>query len=78
MTTPGVYEHHKGGHYTVLMLARSSTNARPGVLQVVYVSHSGTIANPAGLPLVREEAEFSEMVQWPDGKHHPRFRKVSP
>lgn len=72
--TPGVYEHYKGGRYTVLMVIKDSTNARmtddgkPDV--VVYVSLTN------GSVWCRDLAEFIEPVAWSDGSTRPRFRKA--
>jgi len=76
---PGVYEHYKGGKYTVLFNAHDSTNGRldaeefttpedhPDRHMVVYVSHTTGRIN------VREQGEFLEFVTWPDGVKRPRF-----
>lgn len=65
---PGkVYEHFKDGKYLVLAVADDSTNAREGNKVVVYVSLT------YGKTLVRDLAEFTEEVEWPDGKKGPRF-----
>lgn len=57
---PGIYRHHRGGLYRVLLTAIESTNAREGVEVVVYVSLT------TGLVRVRTVAEFKEYVEWPD------------
>lgn len=62
-----VYEHFKEGKYLVLAVADDSTNAREGNKVVVYVSLT------YGKVLVRDVAEFTEEVEWPDGKKGPRF-----
>src|SRR5581483_7591185 len=66
---PGkVYTHYKNGRYTVLCLTEESTNARKGNNGgVVYVSLTyGKIKH-------RDFDEFTELVEWPDGKMRPRF-----
>jgi hypothetical protein len=62
-----IYKHYKGGRYLVLHNTEESTNARQGELGVVYVSLTyGKIKH-------RDLAEFTEEVEWPDGKKRPRF-----
>lgn len=64
---PGPFVHYEGGRYRVLFVARDSTNAREGNRLVVYVSLTyGTIN-------ARDEVEFVEPVEWPDGVWRPRF-----
>jgi hypothetical protein len=70
LVEPGVYSHHRGGHYSVLFLATDSTNSRAGKPVVVYVSMT------TGERKVRELIEFLEPVQWPDGTIRPRFRRL--
>ena len=62
-----IYEHHKGGKYLVLFVADDSTNARPGNKVVIYVSLT------YGVIKARDLAEFTEMVEWPDGQKRERF-----
>jgi hypothetical protein len=72
---PGVYEHYKGGKYTVLFNAHDSTNKRvddstietSALSVVVYVSHTTGRIN------VRDLDEFTEFVVWPDGVKRQRF-----
>ncbi len=65
--TGSVYEHFKGGRYTVIHIADDSTNERVGRKSVVYVSLTyGTVK-------CRDLEEFNELVEWPDGTHNPRF-----
>lgn len=64
---PGVYEHFKGGRYTVLHEAYHSETSQA---MVVYVSHKyGTL-------WVRPRDMFTELVKWPSGKLEPRFKKI--
>lgn len=62
-----VYDHFKEGKYLVLSVAEDSTNAREGNKVVVYVSLT------YGKVLVRDLAEFTEEVEWPDGQKRSRF-----
>jgi hypothetical protein len=69
---PGrMYEHYKGGRYTVLLLVQDSTNARVKDTEkddmVVYVSLT------KGRVWCRELSEFIEPIEWPDGQTRPRF-----
>ena len=66
---PGLYLHHKGGRYRVLMLATESTNARVGTPVVVYISLT------TGDVHTRDFEEWREPVPWPDGETRPRFAK---
>lgn len=72
---PGIYEHFKGGRYTVLGIVFDSTNGADHKEMVHYVSHS------SGLPFVRDLSEFlsSATVQRLDGMSRdvPRFRLVT-
>ncbi len=63
----GTYRHHLGGLYTVICCAVDSTNSRVGVPVVVYVSLS------TGQVRVRDQSEFTEIVEWPDGFRRARF-----
>jgi hypothetical protein len=65
-----VYAHHGGGKYVVLHVVEDSTNARAGSLGVVYVSLT------YGKIKYRDLIEFTEDVEWPDGKRRPRFTLV--
>lgn len=60
MTRSAVYRHFRGGLYRVLFVATESTNGRPRVPTVVYVSLENGSVN------VRDEAEFHEMVEGND------------
>lgn len=63
MTRQGIYKHYKGGLYTVLFVARNSTNGPDeGKNVVVYVSHKD------GYVSSRDEGQFHEMVN-PNPKH---------
>lgn len=63
----GAYMHYKGGTYTVLAVAKDSTNEREGNEVVVYKS------NANGETYCRDLSEFTEMVDWPDGTKRGRF-----
>lgn len=63
----GVYRHKDGGLYRVVGTALESTNGRPRLPVVIYVSLDKGEAN------VRDLAEFTEAVAWPDGVTRPRF-----
>lgn len=65
-----IYEHYKGGRYTLLHKAYNSTNSSDRTEMVVYVSHT------TGGIFVRESTEFYEKVLWPDGEYRPRFNLV--
>ena len=75
MTRQGIYQHYKGGSYTVLFVARDSTNGpTEGRNLVVYMDHR------YGHVHARSEEEFHEPVE-PDpslgylpGVKVPRFR----
>jgi hypothetical protein len=62
----GLYQHFKGGHYTVLMIASDSETKEP---VVVYEGITGSI-------WVRPLVMFTEEVVWPDGVKRPRFVRV--
>lgn len=62
-----VYKHHKGGTYTVICVGLESTNSRPRLPVVVYVSHERGYIN------MRDLKEWEEVVMWPDGLERPRF-----
>lgn len=65
-----IYQHYKGGTYTLLCRAFNSTNSADREEMVVYVSHT------TGAIYVRESREFFEDVKWPDGLWMPRFRLI--
>ena len=67
LETQAVYDHYKGGKYTVLFVGYESTNARTPGRIVVYVSHT------YGQVKCRDFEEFIEEVEWPDGTLQPRF-----
>lgn len=57
VTRQGIYRHYRGGLYTVLFVARNSTNGPDeGKNVVVYVSHKD------GYVSVRDEEQFHELV----------------
>lgn len=64
---PGLYRHHKGGHYKLLMVAKDCTNKAGEMLYAVY--------QHAALPnvFVRLLSEFVEKVPDPSGKLVQRF-----
>lgn len=64
------YRHHKGGTYTLLMVARSSEQRDE--LLAIYVSHQTqqVWARPWGM--------FKEVIAWPDGVRRPRFIEMTP
>lgn len=68
-TRLGAYRHYKGGTYTLLCIARDSSNHsnRPNQRIAIYVSHQRRTVR------VRELDEFLEPVVWPDGVTRPRF-----
>lgn len=67
----GVYQHYKGGYYTVIMEVEDANNKEDRELSVVYVSHT------TGKIFVRHTKEFCELVLWKEyGKKLPRFRFV--
>ena len=77
----GIYEHYKGGRYTVLFTARVSTNGlTEGERLVIYVSHT------TGDVCARDLDEFTASVSVPmegePGRRglvaHRRFRFVGP
>lgn len=61
MTKSGIYEHYKGGRYRVLFRARTATNGRDGLIDVVYIDLKN-----GGLH-TRDETEFNERV-WVEGE----------
>lgn len=63
----GLYQHFKGGHYTVLMIATNSETETPSV---VYVSLAD------GTVWVRSLFMFTEEIVWPDEVRRPRFMRV--
>lgn len=65
-----VYDHYKGGKYLLLFVADDSTNNRDGNKVVIYISLT------YGKIYCRDLSEFTELVEWPDGKNRPRFNPV--
>jgi hypothetical protein len=65
----GIYKHHKGGFYSVLCVARDSTNnsMAHGRKVVVYMSLT------TGEICTREIGEFCELVETSTGPQ-PRFK----
>ena len=61
---PGVFKHFKGNSYRVLFLAKDSETQAD---VVVYLSLTN------GVIWTRPAAMFTEVVEWPDGVHRPRF-----
>ena len=62
----GLYQHFKGGHYRVLMVASDSETKLP---MVVYEGITGGF-------WVRSLFSFTEEVVWPDGVTRLRFMRV--
>lgn len=65
MIAPGSYRHYKGGLYTVLGLVLNTTHSAGDSPMVLYVSEAGKF--------VRDLAEFTEEIEWPDGVRRPRW-----
>jgi hypothetical protein len=63
---PGKYQHFKGGNYTVQSTARLLQGPKEE-LAVVYGTSEETFVRPL--------REWVELVLWPDGEYHPRFRR---
>lgn len=58
MIAQGIYRHYKGGLYSVLFVARDSTNGpNEGKNVVVYMDHKH------GYVHVRDEEQFKELVE---------------
>jgi hypothetical protein len=73
MITPGLYEHYKGDLYLVIGEADDSTNGRHvPLVQVIYFSLRKRTLHR------RDSAQFSELVQWPNGAMGARFQRVEP
>lgn len=62
-----IYSHYKGGMYSVLFVAKDSTNKREGNEVVIYKSHASKEIH------CRDLAEFTEPVEWADGTKRGRF-----
>ncbi len=65
--TPGPYQHFKGTLYTVQSVALLLQGPREE-LAVVYGDTKGTFVRPL--------REWAELVIWPDGEYHPRFKRA--
>jgi hypothetical protein len=65
---PGRYQHFKGSFYTVQSTALLLEGPKEE-LAVVYGNDEGTFVRPL--------REWVELVVWPDGEYHPRFRKTT-
>lgn len=68
VTENGFYRHFKGTLYRVLHSAVSADDAT--VRFVVYVAADPSTSTTVW---VRKESEFSEDVEWPNGKRYSRF-----
>jgi hypothetical protein len=75
VTPQSVYQHWKGGLYTVLFLARDSNNNANREDVVVYMSLSEPYS---GAVNVRRLSEFIEDVTIAGGRTTPRFTYVGP
>jgi len=64
--TPGTYQHFKGNFYTVQSIAKLLQGPKEE-LAVVYGNDDGTFVRPL--------REWVELVLWPDGEYHPRFKR---
>ena len=64
--TPGQYLHFKGAFYTVKSTALLLQGPKEE-LAVVYSNSDGTFVRPL--------REWVELVLWPDGEYHPRFKR---
>lgn len=63
---PGVYQHFKGKLYTVQSTAMLLQGPKEE-LAIVYRNDEGTFVRPL--------REWVELILWPDGEYHPRFRR---
>lgn len=68
---PGLYEHYRGGCYTLLLVALLKEDESP---QVVYVASQPVRSYLGGSPWVCPLSEWIEEVEWPDGSRGPRFK----
>jgi hypothetical protein len=66
----GLYRHYKGGLYQLLGVAAHSETKE---LMVVYVA---LYESPGPRMWVRPLKMWTEMVKWPDGDSHMRFRYI--
>jgi hypothetical protein len=64
--SPGSYQHFKGAIYTVQSIALLLQGPKEE-RAVVYGNTEGTFVRPL--------REWAELVLWPDGEYHPRFKK---
>lgn len=64
--SPGSYQHFKGSLYTVYSVALLLQGPKEEKA-VVYESTEGTFVRPL--------REWAELVLWPDGEYHPRFKR---
>jgi hypothetical protein len=74
----GLYRHYKGDTYFVVgvgILDADGHGDPRAPRQVVYES---TRSVESGLLNIRSEADFVELVEWPDGTMQPRFVRVEP
>jgi hypothetical protein len=63
--TPGIYQHYKGGYYTVLGVGKHTES---GQLLVTYIDADGELWN-------RPLAMWFDAEEW-EGKLVPRFTKI--
>jgi hypothetical protein len=66
----GIYRHYKGPLYVAVATAKNSNNAQHHQRVVIYFSFSRRQL------CVRDEEEFNEVIEWPDGTRRPRFERV--
>lgn len=74
---PGLYRHRDGDEYQVLMLGEDSTNPPDGGPAshepvVIYVP----LGKWRGKVCTRLASQWSELVEWADGRQRPRFEPV--
>lgn len=67
----GVYTHFKGNKYLVTGFGNNSNNRDHHQPMVEYISLDP--GERQGHKHYRDEDEFLEAVEWPDGKMRPRF-----
>lgn len=66
-----VYTHFKGNRYLVSGWGNNSNNRDQHQPMVEYISLD--LGERQGWKHFRDEVEFLEVVEWPDGKMRPRF-----
>jgi hypothetical protein len=66
-----VYTHSKGAKYLVMGVGKNSNNRDDHQPEVAYISLDP--GERQGQWCFRDEVEFHEPVEWPDGKTRPRF-----